>query len=287
MSAIAAEPARIATETVAVDGVHTRYLSAGEGDPVVLLHGSGPGVSAATNWSRTIPALAERFWVLAPEMLGFGGTDRAESYTIDAWVDHLTGFLDALGLQSAHLVGNSLGGVVTLHTARRHPERIRRMVLMGAPGLGMRMTPGLKALRAYEPTEQNMRDLLTGHFAFDPALVDDALVRDRYQASAIPGELENYRAIHRGQVAPENVAFEEDWVGRLNLPALLVHGREDQVIDAGVAWTMAGLLPDAELHVFPRCGHWAQLEHADRFNRLVGDFLAVGGAPEKPLGGAA
>ncbi|MGW0577453.1 alpha/beta fold hydrolase, partial [Streptomyces sp. NPDC002920] len=151
---IGASTEALSTAEVRVDGYTTRYLEAGQhgGTPVVLLHGSGPGVSAATNWSATIPALAERFHVYAPEMLGFGGTDRARelAYTTNGWVDHVVGFLDALGIAKAHLVGNSLGGVVTLHTVLRHRDRVGRIVLMGTPGLGMRMTAGLKALRAYE-----------------------------------------------------------------------------------------------------------------------------------------
>lgn len=271
MTLTATEP-RIGVIDVA--GHRTRYLEAGAGAPLVLLHGSGPGVSAETNWSRTVPALAERFHVYAPEMLGFGGTDRVPSYTVDTWVGHVVGFLDAVGIARASVVGNSLGGVVTLHLARRHPERLCRMLLMGAPGVGMRMTPGLKALRAYEPSLDGMRALLTEHFAVDPRIVTEDLVRARYEASARPGEAENYRAIHAGQMAPENLPLREDWVRALQVPALLVHGREDQVIDARIAWTMANLLPDAELHLFPRCGHWAQIECADAFNTLAGDFFA-------------
>ncbi|WP_067903036.1 alpha/beta fold hydrolase [Nocardia vaccinii] len=267
-----------ASATVEVGSHSTHYLEAGAGAPIVLLHGSGPGVSSATNWSRTIPALAQRFRVLAPEMLGFGGTARLEGqeYSMDMWVDQVIGFLDAIGLDRACFVGNSLGGVVTLQLAMRYPERIERMVLMGAPGVGMTMTEGLKALRAYEPSLENMRELLTKHFAYNPAIVTDELIRARYHASAAPGELENYRAIHRGQVSKVNQPLTAEAVRGIDAPALVVHGREDRVVSPEVAWTMANLIPDAELHLFPRCGHWTQLEHADEFNRLVGDFFARG-----------
>lgn len=262
--------------TVEAGGYRTRYLEQGEGEPVVLLHGSGPGVSADSNWSRTIPALARRFRVLAPEMVGFGDTDRAEGlrYTMRTWVDHVVAFLDALQIPRAGIVGNSLGGMVTLLLARHHPDRVRRMVLMGSPGVGVRMTEGLRALRAYEPSPEAMRDLLRTHFAYDPELVTDDLVRVRYEASARPGEADNYRAIHKGQMSPDNEPFTEELVRGIDVPALLVHGRDDRVLDAELSWRMAGLLPNAELHVFPRCGHWAQLEHAEAFNELVGDFFA-------------
>jgi pimeloyl-ACP methyl ester carboxylesterase len=261
---------------VQVNGYRTHYLERGGGAPVVLLHGSGPGVTAESNWSATIPALARRYRVLAPELVGFGATQRAVDleYRLSTWVDHLIGFLDALDIASASIVGNSLGGVVSLFTAFQHPARIRRMVLMGSPGIGMRMTEGLKALRAYEPSLDAMRNLLRGHFAHDPAIATEELVRRRYEASARPGEQENYRAIHKGQQAGDNPMLTEDMVRGITAPTLLVHGRDDRVLSAEISWNMARLMPAADLHVFHDCGHWAQLEHADEFNTLVGDFFA-------------
>jgi pimeloyl-ACP methyl ester carboxylesterase len=271
--------------TVAITGVESRfvdaggykthYLEAGEGDPIVLLHGSGPGVTAESNWARTIPALAERFHVIAPEMIGFGSTERAPglNYRMATWVDHLVGFLDALDIPRTGVVGNSLGGIVSLLTASAHPDRISRMVLMGAPGIGLTMTPGLKALRAYEPSLENMHDLLRTHFAYDPRIATDDLVQRRYEASAVPGEQENYQAIHRGQTSRENTPLTEDLVRSIEVPTLLIHGRDDAVLSPEISWNMARLLPDAELHLFPRCGHWAQIEHATEFNWLVAEFF--------------
>lgn len=257
-------------------GVKTHYLEAGTGEPVVLLHGSGPGVTAESNWSKTILALAERYRVIAPEMVGFGATDRSPElhYRMSTWVDHVVAFLDALKLPSVNIVGNSLGGMVGIFTALGHSHRVRRMVLMGTPGIGLRMTDGLKALRAYEPSLENMRDLLRTHFAYDPAVATDDLVRRRYEASADPAEQENYRAIHRGQTAPDNPSLDEDVVRRIDVPTLLVHGRDDRVLSADISWNMVRLLPRADLHVFHRCGHWAQLERTTEFNRLVSDFFA-------------
>jgi pimeloyl-ACP methyl ester carboxylesterase len=257
-------------------GVRTHYLEAGAGEPVLLLHGSGPGVTAESNWSKTIPALAERYRVLAPEMIGFGGSDRAPAlhYRTSTWVGHVVAFLDALEIPSANFVGNSLGGMVSIFTALDHPERVRRMVLMGAPGVGLTMTAGLKALRAYEPSLDGMRDLLRTHFAYDPEIATDELVRRRYECSAIADEHENYQAIHRGQSARDNPQLSAEVVQRIETPTLLVHGRDDQVLSAEISWNMARLFPRADLHVFHHCGHWAQLERTGEFNRLVGDFFA-------------
>ncbi|MEU6646724.1 alpha/beta fold hydrolase [Saccharomonospora sp. NPDC046836] len=260
-------------------GIDTYYLDSGTGEPVVLLHGSGPGVSAWANWMHTIPGLAKRFRVLAPELVGYGSTERPADirYGVRTWVDHALGFLDALELPRVSIVGNSMGGLVALHIAQRSPDRLNRMVLMGAPGIGMVPTEGLAALRAYEPSPRAMRELMTNYFAFDPSIVTDDLVHARYQASAAPGVQETYRAMfHDPRHTGDNLVLDEDRVRGVQTPTLIVHGRDDKIIPVEVGWTMAGLLPQARLHVFPRCGHWAQIEWAAEFVNLISDFL--GGA---------
>jgi 2-hydroxymuconate-semialdehyde hydrolase/2-hydroxy-6-oxo-octa-2,4-dienoate hydrolase len=268
--------ATVTSSFVDAGGVRTHYLESGSGAPVVLLHGSGPGVTAAANWAHTIPVVAEQYRVLAPELIGFGDSDRAaaDGYGISAWVAHVVGFLDALGIARANLVGNSLGGIVSVFTALQHPERVERMVLMGSPGIGMRLTDGLRALRAYEPSLDAMRELLRTYFTNDPDIATDELIELRYEASARPGEADNYRAIHAAQAARTGPRLTPEAVQTIQTPTLLVHGRDDQVLPAEVSWTMLGLLPNADLHVFHHCGHWVQLERADEFCLLVRDFFA-------------
>jgi pimeloyl-ACP methyl ester carboxylesterase len=265
---------------VTAGGIRTHYHDAGQGDPVVLLHGSGPGVSAWANWQHTIPALAQTMRVLAFDLVGYGATERPGDirYSLRSWTDHVWAFLDALGLDRVSVIGNSLGGRLALQMAEDDPGRLRRMVLMGSPGVGMSVTDGLKALRGYEPSPENMRALLTDYFAVDKSIITDDLVRIRYEASAAPGAHEAYRLMyfdprHDGS----NLGITEEQARAVTVPALLVHGREDKVVPPEVSWTMLGLLPDADLHVFARCGHWTQIERADEFNALVAGFL--GGRP--------
>jgi pimeloyl-ACP methyl ester carboxylesterase len=261
---------------VTAGGIRTHYHDAGEGDPVVLLHGSGPGVSAWANWRHTIPALARSMRVLAFDLVGYGATERPETirYSLHSWTDHVWAFLDALGLGQVSVIGNSLGGRLALQMAEDDASRLRRMVLMGSPGVGMTITDGLKALRGYEPSAGNMRALLTDYFAVDKSIITDDLVRIRYEASAAPGAHEAYRLMffdprHDGS----SLGITEDQVRAVTVPTLLVHGREDKVVPPEVSWTMVNLLPDADLHVFARCGHWTQIERAAEFNTLVGGFL--------------
>jgi 2-hydroxymuconate-semialdehyde hydrolase/2-hydroxy-6-oxo-octa-2,4-dienoate hydrolase len=263
-------------KTVGAEGVETSYLEAGSGPPVLMMHGSGPGVSGTANWQYNIPVLAEKFHVLAPDIVGFGATERPTDivYSLRAWTDHVWAFLDALGIEKTAIVGNSLGGRIALQMATDRPERISRMVLMGSPGVGMSLTEGLQALRAYEPSHDAMRALLRNYFAVDPTLITDELVAIRYEASVADGAYEAYRAMffdprHKGS----ELGITEEEVRAIATPALLVHGREDKVVPLSVSVSMLDLLPNADLHVFSHCGHWTQIERADEFSALVKDYL--------------
>jgi pimeloyl-ACP methyl ester carboxylesterase len=144
--------------TIDVDGIATNYHDAGTGAPVLLIHGSGPCVSAWANWRLTIPELSKRYRVVAPNILGFGYTERPDGavYNSQTWLNHLVGFLDTLGLDRVCVVGNSFGGSLAMQLATHHPERVERLVLMGSVGVLFPLTPGLDAVWGYEPSVANM-----------------------------------------------------------------------------------------------------------------------------------
>jgi pimeloyl-ACP methyl ester carboxylesterase len=267
--------------TIDAGGISTHYHDVGAGsgvaDPVLMLHGSGPGVSAWANWRLNMSALGERYRVVAPDLVGFGYTERPEDvhYSLETWRDHVWAFLDALGLARVSVVGNSLGGRIALAMAGQHPERVGRMVLMGAPGVGMTITEGLKALRAYQPSEHNMRQLLLDCFAVDKSIITEDLVRARYEASIAPGAFEAYRDMFfSSKHSGSQLGITEEEVAAIPTRTLLLHGLRDKVVPVEVAWNMLRLLPDADLAVFAECGHWTQIERAADFNSLVADFLA-------------
>jgi 2-hydroxymuconate-semialdehyde hydrolase len=257
-------------------GIQTNYHDLGQGRPVLLIHGSGPGVSAWANWRLVLPELAKRFRVLAPDMVGFGFSERPEGirYDMDTWVGQAIGLLDALGIEQADLVGNSFGGALSLALAIRHPQRVRRLVLMGSVGVPFEITPGLDAVWGYTPSFENMRRLMD-LFAFDRKLVTDELARLRYEASIRPGFQEAFAAMF-----PEP---RQRWVDAMTSTAadiralphetLIIHGRDDQVIPLATSLTLAQWIDRCQLHVFGRCGHWTQIEHTGPFVRLVVDFL--------------
>ena len=261
---------------VVASGITTNLLDAGDGPPVLLLHGSGPGVSAYANWRLTIPALSTTFRVLAPDAVGFGYTERPDgiTYEMDTWVGHTVGLLDALGIERASVVGNSFGGALALRLAARHPERVDRLVLMGTVGVPFTITDGLDRVWGYEPSIENMRRLL-GLFAYDTSLVSDDLARVRYEASIQAGFQESFSSMFPAprQRWVDAMVTPDDELAALPHRTLVVHGRDDQVIPLDNALHLLRRLTDVRLHVFGRCGHWTQIEHADAFNRLVLDFL--------------
>lgn len=266
--------------TIQAFETETNYHEAGrgsDGSPVILLHGSGPGVSAWTNWRRVIPALADRHHVFAPDMAGFGFTERKADavYDIKHWVKHLLGFMDALGIERPSLVGNSFGGSLALAAAARFPERFDKLVLMGTPCDKFVMTPGLRAGWDYTPSREIMRAAMS-NFPFDPAFITDELVEERYQASLIPGAQEGLRKLlakpnEEGDTTLSGMP--EAVVAKIPNPTLVLHGREDRVIPHEMGLRIARSVPNADLHLFGRCGHWVQAERFDDFIALTRRFL--------------
>lgn len=252
-------------------------VGTGGGLPVMLIHGSGPGVSAWANWRQAIPALARDRRVIAPDMVGFGYTDRPAGiqYSMDTWVRQGLDLLDALGLEKVHLVGNSFGGALAMALAIRAPERVQRLVLMGSVGVPFPITEGLDAVWGYEASFENMRRIMD-YFAWSRELVTDELAKLRYEASIRPGFQESFSAMFpapRQRWVDAMTSAEAD-IRALPHETLIIHGREDKVIPLSNSLTLADWIPNAQLHVFGHCGHWTQIEHSARFNRLVGDFLA-------------
>jgi 2-hydroxymuconate-semialdehyde hydrolase len=182
--------------------------------------------------------------------------------------------LDALGIEQTDLVGNSFGSGIALALAIRHPERVRRLVLMGSVGVPFPISAGLDAVWGYTPSIANMRRLLD-LFAFNRELVNDELAELRYQASIRPGFQESFSAMFPAprQRWVDALASSEADIRAIRHPSLVIHGREDQVIPLQTSLTLANWIDNAQLHVFGRCGHWTQIEHSQEFVRLVADFL--------------
>ena len=258
-------------------GVGTNYHDEGKGPPVLFIHGSGPGVSAWANWRLAIPALSPSYRVIAPDMVGFGFSDRPKGVvtSIETWVKQAVGLIDALGIQKAHVVGNSFGGAIALAMAIGHPERVGRLVLMGSVGVPFPITEGLDAVWGYQPSFENMRRLLD-IFAYDRALVNDELAELRYRASIRPGFQESFAAMFPAprQRWVDAMASREADIRALKHETLIIHGRDDKVIPLDNSLKLLSWIDRSQLHVFARCGHWVQIEHAGRFAKLLDGFFS-------------
>jgi len=155
-------------------GHHTNILQHGNGTPLVLLHGAGPGVSAWTNWRGVIPELSQNFYVIAPDIAGYGYTEfkADQTYNVKVWVAHLIAILDALGIEKTSIVGNSFGGALALATALSHPARVHRLVLLGTPAGEFEMSEAQKAQWRYEPSLEAMAQVLR-YFPFDQTCITE------------------------------------------------------------------------------------------------------------------
>jgi len=265
--------------TIKTGPVLTNYHDVGSGEPVLLLHGSGPGVSAWANWRLSLQGLAPEFRLVAPDLAGFGYSAAPADmiHTRQTWLDQIVSFLDALGLDRVHVIGNSFGGSMALALAIAHPARVDRLILMGSVGVPFELTPGLDAVWGYEPSFENMQAIMR-IFAYDQSLIGDALVQLRYEASKRPGIQEAYSGMFPAprQRWVDAMAHEEQDVRALPHPTLLIHGRDDKVIPLSTSMTLLEWIDNSQLHVFGRCGHWTQIEYAGAFQRLVAGFLQEG-----------
>jgi 2-hydroxy-6-oxo-octa-2,4-dienoate hydrolase len=260
-------------------GHQTAYFECGSGEPLLLLHGSGPGVSGWTNWGGVMDALAERFHVFVPDIAGFGFTEFHDGtqYDIKFWVNHLTAFMDAVGIDRASLVGNSFGGAVGVALGVFAPARLHKLVLLGTPAGTFVQTKGLAGAWLYEPSVENMRTLME-LFPYDKALITDELVQSRFEASARAGSQEALRKLlpkpnEEGETLVKG--FPEAALQKITAPTLVLHGREDHVVPLECGIRLVQNIPNADLFVFGKCGHWVQSEQRDKFLDIVKLFIGA------------
>jgi 2-hydroxy-6-oxonona-2,4-dienedioate hydrolase len=269
------------------------YNEAGTGYPVIMLHGTGPGATGWSNFSRNVEALAPKYRMIAMDAPGWGGSDPIDPSTEPRNVAHAEAvklLMDELGLEKAALVGNSMGGAITLQFAAMYPERLSHLITMGSgffgsPNIFSPAGPseGIRIIReTYEnPTPENFRRLVS-IMVYDSSFVTDELCEMRSRLSlANQTHLTNWLKPaapnpHQAEVAAKVAAYKG--------PALFIHGRDDRVVPMENTLRLVSLVQDSQAHIFNRCGHWAQIEHAAEFNALLDGFLQSHGVT--PTSGA-
>jgi len=265
--------------------LHYHDVGAEHAETVVMLHGGGPGASAWSNFGRNIPVFAKSFHTIAVDQPGFGRSDKPREHP--QYFTHsahaVVGLLDKLGIEKAHFVGNSLGGGTAVRLALDHPGRAGRLVLMGPGGLSVNVfapdpTEGVQKLARFAappgPSREKLAEFLRV-MVYDQTLITDELVEERFAAANTPESVAAMRAMGASFTRPDSYEQGMLWreAHRLRQRVLLVWGREDRVNPLDGALLALKTIPRARLHVFGRCGHWAQLEKFEEFNRLAIDFL--------------
>ncbi len=273
-----------------VNGITINYYEAGTGSdlggglPLVMLHGGGPGASSWSNFGSALPGFAEQFRTILIDQPGFGGSDKPEvvgNYYRHA-ATYVVGLLDELGIDRVHLLGNSLGGGTAMRLALEHPDRVGRLILMGPGGLSLNLfhadpTEGVKRLMDFNmnPTREALKAFIST-MVVNQDLVTDELVEARFADATAPGSREAMISMGMSFYNPDTFEDGMLWreAHRLRKHTLLTWGREDRVNPLDGAMVALKLIPKAQLHVFPNCGHWAQIEAADEFLEVSAQFLS-------------
>lgn len=262
------------------------YHEVGEGPCLFLIHGSGPGVTGWANYQGNLEFFSQKFRCIVPDLPGYGESDAIEGDPVEGCIAACIGLLAALDITSAHLVGNSLGGIVASHIAARHPELVRSFTSIGGIGLNIFTTfpgEGLNLLSAFaeEPTRERMATWLKS-MVFDQALITDQLIESRFRQGTEPRTLATTRMIYSREaiqaIAATRRRQPDSAIGHLaaiQAPTLITWGRDDRVSPLDICLIPMRLIPNCELHVFPNCGHWAMIECKTQFEALVMSFLCV------------
>ncbi len=257
-----------------VAGVRTRYHDVGQGEPTILIHGGGPGASGLSNYRKNVEPLATGRRVIVVDLPGFGETEGKlkDGPIFEAMGDFIRAFMDVIGIQKASFVGNSLGGATSLMVALRTPDRVNRLVLMGTGGSQAIFSPmpteGLRRMAMFHGGEGPTLEKLKGVIdllVFNSKSITENLLEERLKAAKRTDVIDIFKRPPM-DIWRENLAS-------LKHRTLLVWGRDDRVVPLDSSFILLKTMPNAQLHVYPECGHWAQWEKAEEFNALVADFL--------------
>jgi 2-hydroxy-6-oxo-octa-2,4-dienoate hydrolase len=266
---------------VAVDGKKVHYLEKGSGSPVILIHGF---LYHTVMWQKNIDALAERFKVYAVDLWGFGYSERLPrlDYSFPLYAGQIKGFMEAKGIPKATLVGQSMGGGISVYLAAKHPEKVDRLILIDPAVTPYPDTivgtvyklPGVGEFLNLLPGDFLMKNNLKSIWFHNPNKVTDAYASEVLQPLCIKGSHEALMYVLRNVLREPFVENEAKELARADLPILLVHGREDRAVPLNNSRVLNKMWKNSRLAVFERAGHSPHEEHPEKFNALALAFLS-------------
>jgi pimeloyl-ACP methyl ester carboxylesterase len=267
-----------------VYGVKTHYVHAGEGQPVVMVHGGGPGASGESGWPNTIPALAEHFHCYAIDCIGSGFTDKPLiQYTFQTLVEHLAGFIDALNLDQVRIMGNSQGAYVAMKYALDNPARVKQAALIStgtlAQACGLRAEGNAAPLPRFDGTRESIRTFLE-IIVNDKARITEELLDARFAAASMPGHREmqqslaKLREIMASDPSQRQVFEAKERLALYAGPWCMIWGDADRSAPLDpLGYGMHKLYPDVPFHIVHGSGHQVQNDKPEECNRLLLDFF--------------
>lgn len=266
-------------------GGDLHYHEAGDGPPLILLHGSGPGVSGWANFKGNLGVFAQHFRTLILDLPGFGGSPDVEGHPMATAPEAVLRFMDGLGIERADILGNSMGGGVAARVAAEHPDRVKRLACIG--GIGMPVfssfpAEGIKLLVDFveDPTRERLVAWMES-MVYDPALITDEFVEERWKQATDPEAAASIKKMYsregltamRQMMDGNAMAASLSYLGQIQAPTLITWGRDDRVSPMDMALTPLRLIKRAELHTFYDCGHWVMLERKAEFENVVVAFF--------------
>lgn len=275
------------SKTVELSHGKVHYHEAGEGPCLLLIHGSGPGVTGWANYQGNLARFAQSYRCIVIDLPGYGGSDGIEGEPVSGCVSVCVQLLDQLAIDNAHIIGNSLGGIVGSQIAANFPERVKSFVTIGGIGLNIFTAfpgEGLNLLTAF--TEDPTRDRLVQwlrSMVYDQSLVTEELIDMRLEQALEPKTLATTRALYsresigriaemrKGPMATKSI----EHLSSIQAPTLMTWGRDDRVSPLDICLIPMRLIPNCEVHIFPNCGHWSMIERKDEFETLVSGFLGL------------
>jgi pimeloyl-ACP methyl ester carboxylesterase len=270
-----------------VYGVKTHYVFAGEGEPLVLVHGGGPGASGESGWRNTIPALAQHYRVYAIDLIGSGYTDKpAIEYSFQTFVEHVAGFVEALNLEPIRIVGNSQGAYIAIKYALDHPAHVKQAGLIStgtlAKAVGLDDEGKAAPLPRFDGTRESLKAFIEV-IVNDPAKITDELIDSRFAVASLPGHREMFASIARYRnVMEEDSSYRQvfevrERLEKLTIPWCMIWGGADRSAPLDpLGKGMHAMFPQVPFHMVEGSGHQVQNDKPEECNRLLLEFFGAG-----------